>query len=166
MIHYIIGDATEPVTQSGKNVIAHIVNDQGVWGKGFVHAISAKWKEPKIYYEKQSKFAKKKFRLGEIQWIFIDTNLAVCNMIAQHGLYNANNPVPLRYSALEQCLFKLANGARAVAGMDKSYVEQDVCAIHMPRIGCGLARGDWDRVSDLIADALWDLDVFVYDLPP
>ena len=155
LIHYIIGDATEPTIETGKRVIAHVVNDQGVWGKGFVNAISKKWKDPETYYLKQAKFAKKHFKLGESQWVFVDLDLAVCNMIAQHGLYSSKNPVPLRYDALEQCLAKLAKGTRALMGM----------TVHMPRIGCGLARGDWGRVSDMIEDTLWDMDVYVYDLP-
>lgn len=165
MIHYVRGDATEPVIETGKRVIAHIVNDEGAWGKGFVCAVSEKWKEPEAYYRKQSKFAKS-FRLGEVQWIFVDVDLAVCNMIAQHGLYNPKNPVPLRYDALESCLNKLAEGVRAVAGTsDSTALERHQSSIHMPRIGCGLARGDWGRVSELIAEILWDIDVYVYDLP-
>lgn len=165
MIHYLTGDATEPAIKTGKRVIAHVVNDQGAWGKGFVKSISAKWPEVEAYYRKQSKFAKS-FKLGEVQWVFIDLNLAVCNMIAQHGLYNSKNPVPLRYDALEQCLVKLAEGARAVAGLsDSTSSVMEELSIHMPRIGCGLARGDWNQVFELIADTLWDIDVYIYDLP-
>ena len=166
MISYIIGDATEPIVETGKRVIVHVVNDEGAWGKGFVTAVSEKWPEPEAYYRKQARFAKKHFKLGEVQWLFVDINLAVCNMIAQHGLYSSKNPVPLRYDSLEQCLTKMAEGARAVTGTsDKAYVETDQLSIHMPRIGCGLARGDWERVASLIEDALWDMDVYVYDLP-
>lgn len=165
MIHYLRGDATEPVIKTGKRVIAHVVNDEGAWGKGFVKAVSAKWSEPEEYYRKQAKFAKG-FKLGETQWVFVDLDLAVCNMIAQHGLYNPKNLVPLRYDALERCLHKLAEGARAVAGKsDNTSTVMEEITVHMPRVGCGLGRGDWNRVSELIADALWDIDVYVYDLP-
>jgi len=166
MINYIIGDATEPIVEAGKRVIAHVVNDEGAWGKGFVEAVSGKWPEPEAYYRKQARFAKKHFKLGEVQWVFVDINLAVCNLIAQHGLYSSNNPVPLRYDALEQCLTKMAEGARAVtSAADSAIVEGEKLSIHLPRIGCGLARGDWLRVEGLIEDALWDMDVYVYDLP-
>lgn len=162
MIHYLIGDATVPLVGVGKRVIAHIVNDQGAWGKGFVTAVSAKWADPEAYYRKQAKSSAKHFKLGEVQWVFVDIDLAVCSMIAQHGLYSSKNPVPLRYDALERCLTKMIEGARAVAG---SSDEKEKLSVHMPRIGCGLARGDWERVSGLIEDALWDVDVYVYDLP-
>lgn len=40
--------------------------------------------------------------------------------------------------------------------------------IHMPRIGAGLAGGDWSVIERLVDEALSDrgLDVTVYDLPP
>jgi O-acetyl-ADP-ribose deacetylase (regulator of RNase III) len=165
MINYIIGDATKPIIETGKRVIAHIVNDQGAWGRGFVTAISARWQDPEDHYRKQAKFSKR-FKLGEVQWVFVDIDLAVCNMIAQHGLFSSKNPAPLRYDALERCLIKLIEGARAVAGAsDGVYVMKEKFSIHLPRIGCGLARGDWGRVSGLIEDVLWDVDVYVYDLP-
>ena len=44
-INYIKGDATNPQI-SGNKIIVHICNDIGGWGKGFVLAISNKWKEP------------------------------------------------------------------------------------------------------------------------
>jgi hypothetical protein len=34
----------------------------------------------------------------------------------------------------------------------------------MPRIGCGLAGGDWSTVEKIINDSLPDIDVYVYDL--
>jgi hypothetical protein len=33
----------------------------------------------------------------------------------------------------------------------------------MPRIGCGLAKGDWDQVEPLIQESLGDIPVYVYD---
>lgn len=44
-ILYIKGDATAPIG-SGVKVITHICNDIGGWGKGFVLALSKKWKMP------------------------------------------------------------------------------------------------------------------------
>ncbi len=38
-IRYIKGDATQPQA-GGNKVIAHVCNDLGGWGKGFVMAIS------------------------------------------------------------------------------------------------------------------------------
>ena len=39
--------------------------------------------------------------------------------------------------------------------------------IHMPRIGCGLAGGNWDQIEPLLEEhlAMAGFDVRVYDLP-
>jgi hypothetical protein len=44
-IGYRVGDATAPAAE-GQKIIAHICNDQGAWGKGFVLALSRRWKQP------------------------------------------------------------------------------------------------------------------------
>jgi len=165
MIEYETGDATRPCVDEGLRIIVHIVNDEGKWGSGFVMALSERWKEPEEYYRKQARYVKKEFVLGNVQWVFIDQNLAVCNMIAQHGIKRKTNQVPLRYDALEACLDKMAQGARAAAGLaDKATLERKALSIHMPRIGCNRGGGKWDRVEAIIEETCWDLNVYVYDL--
>ncbi|MBM7418211.1 MULTISPECIES: hypothetical protein [Chryseobacterium] len=44
-ITHLKGDATNPQTE-GNKIITHICNDIGGWGKGFVLAISNRWKNP------------------------------------------------------------------------------------------------------------------------
>ena len=44
MINYLTRDATAP-TAIGNKIIVHICNDIGAWGKGFVMALSKKWKD-------------------------------------------------------------------------------------------------------------------------
>jgi O-acetyl-ADP-ribose deacetylase (regulator of RNase III) len=44
-IKYIRGDATAP-SAKGVKLIAHVCNDIGGWGKGFVVAVSRRWPEP------------------------------------------------------------------------------------------------------------------------
>lgn len=46
---FVRGDATNPQAK-GPKVIAHICNDRGAWGKGFVLAISKRWPEPEAAY--------------------------------------------------------------------------------------------------------------------
>jgi hypothetical protein len=33
----------------------------------------------------------------------------------------------------------------------------------MPRIGCGLAGGEWSKVEEIINRVMPDVDVYVYD---
>ena len=48
-IRYLQGDATQPQA-TGNRIIAHICNDQGGWGKGFVAALSKHWGGPEAAY--------------------------------------------------------------------------------------------------------------------
>jgi hypothetical protein len=61
----------------------------------------------------------------------------------------------IRYDALAQCLSKLAGQ------IDEGTI------IHMPRIGCGLAGGNWDQIEPLLEEHLVmaGFDVRVHDLP-
>lgn len=157
-ITYLNGDATKPVG-SGSKVICHIVNNQGAWGKGFALAVSARWKQPERSY--RSLFAcrcnGRSTALGCVDFINVDAEegVWVANMIAQHGYgIKPGQPPPIRYEALATCLMKVslfcATGVRPTS-------------IHMPRIGCGLAGGTWDKVLPIIEDKLKFRNVFVYD---
>ena len=48
-IQYRTGDATQPETD-GPAIIVHCCNDNGGWGRGFVVAISKRWREPETAY--------------------------------------------------------------------------------------------------------------------
>src|SRR5581483_10132905 len=101
-LNYVQGDATEPVSDGAK-IIAHICNDQGAWGAGFVLALSKRWPQPEVAYRKWPART-----LGEVQ--FVDTDqpgLIVANMIAQHSTYFLGNRPPIRYVALANCLRKV-----------------------------------------------------------
>lgn len=160
MIHYKLGDATTPISRPGIRVLAHICNDEGKWGAGFSGAVSLRWKEPEDFYRSQFRFAKNRFKRGEIQWVFVEPKLAVLNMIAQEGTRSLLNPKPIRYDALESCLNKAVAACHALEEERGKAV-----TIHMPRIGCGLAGGDWSIVEPLLSEILFAFDVYVYALP-
>jgi hypothetical protein len=98
-IHYIRGDATDP-QKTGNKIIVHVCNDIGAWGKGFVLAVSARWKAPEQQYKKWYKSAMD-FRLGAVQFVQVKDDLWVANLIGQHGIRKrANDPPPIRYEAV------------------------------------------------------------------
>lgn len=152
MITYLKGDATVPQAK-GPKLITHVVNDLGGWGKGFVLAISRRWSEPEASYRRwHAERAKNDFALGAIQVVQVKPDIHVVNMLAQRGIRTGSKGPPIRYDALEDCLRKL----RTVA-------DEHRASVHMPRIGCGLAGGKWEKVEPLILAALDDVAVFVYD---
>ena len=153
-IHYRKGDATAPPAQ-GQKIIAHICNDIGGWGKGFVVAISRRWPAPEAAYRRwHRERANNDFGLGAIQLVEVARDLHIANMIGQRGIKTGSNGPPIRYDAVEQCLTRLASEARSLGA-----------SVHMPRIGCGLAGGEWSRIEPLLDKTLIaaDVDTWVYD---
>lgn len=153
-IDYVRGDATTPLGK-GPKVIAHVCNDMGGWGKGFVLAISKRWPEPEAAYRHwHRERANNDFGLGAVQVIQVDRLLWVANMIGQHGMRTGSKGVPVRYDAIDTAL-----GAVAARATELN------ASVHMPRIGCGLAGGKWERIEPSIVARLVaaDVPVTVYD---
>lgn len=150
MLTFLKGDATRPAG-GGRRVIAHVCNDAGRWGRGFVMAVSRRWPEPEREYRRWHRFGPPSFALGQIQLVAVERDLWVANLIAQE--YGWANGPPIRYGQLEACLVRLADAARELGA-----------SVHMPRIGCGLAGGNWDRVGPMVGRVLAGIDVTVYDL--
>ncbi|MFI2374701.1 macro domain-containing protein [Streptomyces sp. NPDC018964] len=153
-ITYVRGDATVPSVK-GVKVIAHVCNDIGGWGKGFVLAVSRRWPEPEVAYRAWHRDrAANDFALGAVQLVQVERYVWVANMIGQRGTRTGSKGVPVRYEAIDTALGRLADRA----------TELDA-SVHMPRIGCGLAGGTWSRIEPLITQRLVrrGIPVTVYD---
>lgn len=153
-ITYVRGDATVPSVK-GVKIVAHVCNDIGGWGKGFVLALSRRWPEPEAAYRAWHRDrASNDFALGAVQLVQVERYVWVANMIGQRGTRTGSKGVPVRYEAIGTALARLAGHA---AGLGAS--------VHMPRIGCGLAGGKWSLVEPLITESLVrrGIPVTVYD---
>ena len=167
MITYVTGDATWPVGD-GPKVIAHIVNDEGRWGSGFVLALDKLSPVPRENYKDWHErhvdgWVGAYFELGYVGFARVrgsadpSGSLVVANMIAQRGTGKDPDGRPcIRYGALGRCLKYLGDGC-STSGE----------TIHMPRIGAGLAGGDWNIIERLIIENVCaaGVPVTVYDLP-
>jgi O-acetyl-ADP-ribose deacetylase (regulator of RNase III) len=156
-IRYVVGDATAPEAE-GPAVIAHVCNDLGAWGAGFVVALSRRWPKPEAEYRAwYADRASNDFDLGAVQLVPVEPDVWVANMIGQEGLNPApDGTPPVRYDAIATALGVLAEWAG-----------ERRASVHMPRIGCGLAGGTWDRVEPVLESTLAGagVEVVVYDLP-
>jgi O-acetyl-ADP-ribose deacetylase (regulator of RNase III) len=153
-ITYARGDATAP-RGKGVKVIAHVCNDIGGWGKGFVVALSRRWPEPEAAYRRWHRDrARNDFGLGALQVVQVDGWTWVANMVGQRGIRTGSKGVPVRYEAIDSALAALGDRALELGA-----------SVHMPRIGCGLAGGRWERVEPLVTARLVErgVDVTVYD---
>jgi O-acetyl-ADP-ribose deacetylase (regulator of RNase III) len=153
LLRFIKGDATLP---QGSNLryILQIVNDEGKYGAGFSGALSSRW--PKVETEYRSWWRERygKLQLGDIQVVQVLSDLVVINMVAQKGVVSKENPNPIKYDALQQCLSKAGD-----------VISEYNASVHMPRIGCGLAQGKWEEIEPLVEQELLkrSIDVTVYD---
>ena len=73
-------------------------------------------------------------------------NLTIVNSYTQYS-YNAAEK-PLDYEALTMCMRKINH-------------EWSRLTIGLPKIGCGLAGGDWGRVKKIIETELNEMDVII-----
>lgn len=158
-IHYVTGDATRP-EGLGAKIICHVCNDIGGWGRGFVTAVSAQWAMPENRYRAWhagDAMEDGPFELGAVQFVPVAEDVTVANMIGQQGIRRGKNGAPpVRYGEIRVALKRVAGFA---AGHQAS--------VHMPRIGAGLAGGDWSVIEGIIAEELCGrgIKVTVYDLP-
>jgi hypothetical protein len=158
------GDLFEHV-ESGDTIV-HIVNNVGAWGAGFVVPLGIRYPTAKQAYEYWAEGPSSieklwklsavtgSLKLGEIQIVICveSPGVHVVNMCAQNSVRSSANPQPLDYVALLQCLSWL-----------KSFTPTHQRLV-MPRIGSGLAGGDWPKIRNLIQRELPDHDITVYVL--
>ncbi len=155
-ITYQVGDATQP-TGNHPKIIVHVCNDAGGWGKGFVVAVSQRWREPEKRYRAWHRGEETHhFTLGQVQFVQVENAVWVANLIGQHGMGFIRGVAPIRYDAIRE-------GLRTVAAKAKELG----ASVHMPRIGCGLAGGKWEDVERIVREEFSSngVGVTVYDLP-
>lgn len=163
-IIYKQGDATQ-INPNKNTFILHVCNNIGKWGAGFTKAIDKQWQKPKtdyldfVYNKKREGFTPNDL-LGNCVFTYIPnphakTWVCIVNMIAQNGVKSKNNTQPINYYALELCL-------KDFKRQFNNSIKHDIEVVQMPRIGCGLAGGEWNKIEPLINK--WSINpTYVYD---
>lgn len=153
-IIYIKGDATNPLIFDDKySVICHCCNALGAWGKGFVIPLGKKYPKAKEKYLEFIKTTNKDERLGKVSFAKVSKNIVVANIIGQYGIYSQGNETIVNYEAIE-------NGFNNII---KNFNEHNMkFTIHMPLIGCGLAKGDWNVIKNIIKNTFTHNKIKVY----
>lgn len=159
-IRYITGDATQPVGD-GNKVIVHCANTRGQWGSGFVLALSKRWSKPEMHYRSMTDY-----KLGTVGVVPVEDNIYVANLIGQDGIAGDSALPPIRYEAIRKGFRLLAKWTPTV--MDPATLTYPTqFSIHMPRLGCWLAGGDWALIEPLVKATFLraSVNVTVYDFP-
>lgn len=158
-INYIIGDATKPsIKENEYSVICHCCNTLGAWGAGFVIPLGRQYPQAKEKYQIFIETTKPDERLGKVNCVKVNSNIIVANIMGQDKIgKQKDGSIPLSYHALEEGFNYIYD----------SFTNYNIpFSIHMPRIGCGLAGGDWNTVEKIIKKCFSEknISVTVYDL--
>lgn len=141
-INQVIGDVI--IAQAGHypKIIAHVVNDQGGFGAGVALGLAQTYPTVKrSYREWYCGNAAVPFKLGEVQYVDVTSNLFIANMLCQKGYISDENPHPFNFLAFHQAFNNVLNLAYA-----------NGLSVHMPRVGSGLGGANWEEVYSDIAD--------------
>jgi O-acetyl-ADP-ribose deacetylase (regulator of RNase III) len=157
MVHTVKGD----VFESNANIIAHGVNCKGGFGSG-VAGLMAK-KHPSVRNGYLTKFKSEGWKLGDVQFVhlydhrssiespnkitYIVANCATQNNYLPRGERHAD------YDAIKTCMEKV-----------KQYAKEREATIAIPKIGAGLAGGDWGIIEKILKEVFIDYDITVYYL--
>lgn len=149
-IGYILKDVTQ-------GIIVQQVNAQGVMGSGIALGIRTKW--PKVWDEysavvKPNQPDKGFSYMGKVIYVEVEPGLWIANIVGQQFFGKDKSKVYTSYEALEMGFHSVRNFA----------LNNDL-EVHYPLIGCGLANGDWERVSKFIGVQLTGLDHTFWELP-
>lgn len=155
LIKYVKGDATDPGGE-GPRIIVHCCNDAGRWGAGFVVPLGRRYPNVKESYLGLFERPENP-KLGDVQFVVAGKDLFVANLIGQRGTgAGAGGLPPVRYESIRLGLERVRRKALSLGA-----------SVHMPRMGCGLAGGDWYLVERIVREELVDhgVEAVVYDLP-
>ncbi len=159
----VLGNVCEPQYGSTNEVaiIPHVCNDKGVMGAGVALALKKAFSGVEYYYLKSKHF------LGRNSWVNPNTetnDVIVVNMVAQHNTVSADNPIPLKYKALIECMVGVREDVIRTLHMKPEYEGKEP-VIHCPKFGSDLAGGNWDFILELIREIWLEhcIDVVVYE---
>jgi O-acetyl-ADP-ribose deacetylase (regulator of RNase III) len=146
MIVYKQGD----VLASDEKVIAHGVNCSGGFGSGIAKAIATKY--PSVRESYLYRFNTRGWKLGEVQILGVGDG---------SGRYIANCATQQRYGKPEDGPFVSYPAVRQVI---RDLVQSNPSGFAMPKIGAGLAGGNWDIIAKIIEEESGTVEVRVYVL--
>lgn len=146
----VIIEVNGNIFETDCDVIAHGCNCKGGFGSGIAGQIKKLYPEVREAYLKYHDDVG--WALGDIQLVGIDNGKVIANCATQdeylpRGICHAD------YEAIEKVCYKL-----------KDYCLENNKSLAMPRIGCGLAGGDWSKVKEIYEKVFKDFKVKVYFL--
>jgi Zn-dependent peptidase ImmA (M78 family) len=153
-IYKVNGDATKP-RGAGKKIIVQVVNTTAAVGFGFGRAMAVQWPTSKQVLQEWK--GQPDFKMGESRLTQLNHETYVFQILAQHGIRpKQEGESILSYTGLQKGLEELRQLATDLQA-----------SVHMPMIGAGQAKGDWNIIAGIVYDELvtHGIEVTVYVLP-
>ena len=146
-MHEVLGDLVDLAKQGGFDVICHGANCFHVMGAGVALAIARAFPEA-VHADQDTPYGDRG-KLGTLSLAPVrlpfGKRVIVANLYTQFSYGNGDD---LDMEALAEALDTVN---REFAGK----------RVGLPRIGCGLAGGDWKEVRSMMEDCLRDCDVTI-----
>lgn len=143
------------ILEAKEDIIAQGCNCEGASGAGIAKYIAQEYPESDKKYKELCE--NKQFHLGSVLFNKEkEKTQAFCGTQQYYGKYLKmdKDSVEKRYEAIEECLKKIYAKAK-----------NENLSVALPRIGCGRARADWDRVKGIIKKIFHDHPVTIYWIP-
>ena len=148
---FVKGDVTQPGSRN-VDLVVHCVNGAYKMGSGVALALMERWPVVRKIY-----MAQDSLELGSVHFVNVQKETWVANLVGQPDVRSTALPVPLDYSALRAGMDEVARWSTKVEDLGWTV------SLHLPRIGCGLAGGDWNTVALILNDKLKNFPVTIYD---
>jgi len=143
-IEYVKGD----LLQTEVKHIIHGCNSHGVMGSGVAKVLRDMY--PKAYQDYNDAYNSYGLELGDIIVSVQDNGKVIHNAITQKDYGRRDDRVYVSYWAIAETFRKINYwGVKEIA---------------LPKIGAGLANGDWNVISAIIENTLIDTKPYVYIL--
>lgn len=134
--------------EAEEDILIHQVNIDGIMGGGVARQLADQYPGLEKYY---SEFCKRKNNnyknlRGEVCFYLTEDNKVIANIFSQDKDFNTD------YEAMKMCLEKVRKNA-----------DINNLTMALPfKIGCGIANGDWEIVSEIINKAFKDDSINIY----
>lgn len=146
MVKYIEGDLFE----TDCDLIAHGCNCRGGFGSGVAYTMAQTYPKARDYY--LDKYEEDGWKLGDVQMVLQRDGKYIANCATQDA-YLPRGVQHASYDAILECMQKV-----------KRFAQLKGLSIAMPKIGAGLAGGDWNIIETILETVFVDYDVTVYYL--
>jgi O-acetyl-ADP-ribose deacetylase (regulator of RNase III) len=148
MIKYFKGD----VFKSSAQVIAHGCNCRGGFGAGIAATVKKLYPRAEAAYMK--KYRDEGWHLGEVQIVKVGDNKFIANCATQDKYGSPKGgKIYADYGAIKEVMEQL-----------KEVCTENQWQLAMPKIGAGLAGGDWKKIEEIINAVFDTTEVWVYEL--